>query len=92
MEDSFVARHMLIRIGEEYHETIILIENPVPRGDGDYNARVVFSNVSKYDAIIKGADSLNAVECAISYINGICQSSTDPRFYWDDGSPFVGSG
>jgi len=83
---------MLIRVGEEYRKTVIRIEKPVARNDGDYNARVIFSDIGKYDANIRGADSFNAVESAISYINSVCRDSADPRFYWDEDSPFFGSG
>lgn len=92
MEEPFISRRMFVKIRGKYHETIIKIEKPVVKNDGNYSALVVFSNVIKYNANITGADSLNAVECALSYINNICKDSTDPRFYWEEGSPFVGGG
>lgn len=91
MASLFASRDMLIKVDDRYCPVTICVHQPTDGGDGVFQSHVKFSNVEKYNAIIKGADGINCLECALGYINNICRDSGDPKFFWDENEPYQGS-
>ena len=82
----FAERRVLAKRGDIILPTLIILLKPEKSKEA-YYCKVVFYDDKKYDAKIKGADDLNAIECAISYIESICVNSTYPEFLWENGEP-----
>jgi hypothetical protein len=81
--EIIASRRMFIKDEEAYLPVTIMISMPEDTKSGLFSCRVEFSTVPKYDANIKGADDINALECALTYIDGICANSDDPEFHWE---------
>jgi hypothetical protein len=84
MADIIAYRQMFTKDGKRFVPINITISVPKNTKDGLFTCRVAFKNVPKYDANIKGADGINALECALSYIDSICTNSEDPEFHWEE--------
>ena len=74
---------MFVKNGDAYAATEISVSVPRAGEDGLYVCGVVFTDPPKYSALITGADGLNALEGALSYIDTICANSEDPEFHWE---------
>lgn len=67
----------------------ISVYAPQPTGDGSFTCRVEFIGVEKYSKDIHGIDGIHALDCAIVYLNGIRNNSTDPEFFWMNGDTML---
>lgn len=84
MADIIASRQMFTKDGNRFVPINITISVPEDTKNGFFTCRFAFTNVPKYDASIKGADGINALECALSYIDSICTNSEDPEFHWEE--------
>jgi hypothetical protein len=75
---------MFIKDKERFAPLTITISEPEEAENGLFSCRVRFTSAPKYDANIRGADAINALECALSYIDGICVNSEQPEFHWEE--------
>ena len=75
---------MFIKDEECFIPMMITISKPETAENGLFSCRVTFTSTPKYDANIKGADAINALECALSYIDSICANSDQPEFHWEE--------
>ena len=92
MSEIVATRRMFVKEGDAYVPTEISISIPRERDDGLHVCNVVFTKPSKYSASIRGADGINALECAISYIDSICANSDNPEFHCEaSGGRYKGS-
>jgi hypothetical protein len=85
MKKIFIKRNTLTSHEKNLSKTTIIIEKPMLDNDGMFYCNILFSNIEKYNAVAKGIDEFNAVECALDYVTTICKNSDDPEFYWDGG-------
>lgn len=84
MTEAFISRKLLTRTDGAFNDTYVHITRPSLDKDGRCYCLVTFSNVKKYDAEVRGMDEFNAIECALSYVDGICKNSSDPEFFLDE--------
>jgi hypothetical protein len=89
MADEIASRRVFVIDNGKPVEIIISIGRPYFLDDQKlYEIDVMFSNISKYNALIRGTDSLNALECAISYIGSIVKNSEEPKIFWNKEEAF----
>ena len=84
MSEVIASRQMFIKDGKGFIPSTITLSKPENACDGFFSCRVEFVSVPKYHADIKGVDSINAIQCALAYIESICSNSDDPKFFWDE--------
>jgi hypothetical protein len=93
VSEIIASRQMFIKDEERFAPMMITISRPEDAENGLFSCRVTFTSAPKYDANIKGADDINALECALSYIDSICANSQDPEFHWEEtGARYRGRG
>jgi hypothetical protein len=80
--DEFASRRFFTKVKDKFYEEFVAIGKP-RKVDNYHEIQVTFSTIKKYNAVIRGSDSLNSVECAISYIESIQKNSKDPEIFWD---------
>lgn len=90
MEDHFIERILLVKNGEEFEEVKIRVSKPLILDSNLFRCEVNFSKIKKYNASIKGVDEFNAMECAIEYVNSICNNSDSPEFFIRKGESMKG--
>ena len=82
MQNNFITRDLFTKDSTgALNETRLQISKPFSMDADRVVCAVEFSNVSKYDTIIKGLDELHAIECALTYIASICKNSEEPEFF-----------
>lgn len=84
MSEIIASRQMFVKDEGRFIPMSINISKPEEAGNGLFSCRVAFTSTPKYDANIRGGDAINALECALSYIDGICANSEDPEFHWEE--------
>ncbi len=57
----------------------ISVHAPQATEDGHFTCRVEFRGVEKYSKDIHGIHGIHALDCALVYLNGIRNNSTDPE-------------
>jgi hypothetical protein len=83
MPEVVATRRMFMKVEDAMSPTEISISKPMAGEDGLYVCRVTFTNLNKYSASLKGVDGINALECALSYIDSVCANNDDPEFHWE---------
>lgn len=84
MNNYFIKRDILFKIDGVFHKSRITISRPLVNKIGFYECKIKFSNIKKYNTISKGVDEINSVDCAISYVNSVCENSEDPEFFFSE--------
>lgn len=84
MSEIIASRQMFLKDEGRFTPISITISRPEGAENGLFSCRVEFTKAPQYDANIRGADAINCLECAISYIDGICTNSEGPEFHWEE--------
>lgn len=84
MPEIIASRQMFVRDEERFTPMLISVSKPEEAENGLFSCHVSFTGTPKYDANIKGGDAINALECALLYIDGICANSEDPEFHSEE--------
>lgn len=75
---------MFVKEDGNFTPITITLSKPEDNRDGFFSCCVEFNGAPEYHADIQGVDGINAIQCALAYIDGICLNSNEPKFYWDD--------
>ena len=89
MAEVFASCSVLF--GDEFQSNpgTISVHAPKPTPDGGFICHVEFAGVEKYSRDIEGRDGIHALDCALVYLNGIRNNSTDPEFFWLSGDSML---
>jgi hypothetical protein len=81
MKNPIVKKTIFIKKDKKLHKLSIFVGKPKIIENSTAICEVIFDGISKYDAVLKGIDEFNALDCAIEYIKTIYYNSEEPEFF-----------
>ena len=86
MHKVFASCPVLYGYEHQKMKSEILVFQPHMNSEGEFICRVEFRDIEKYSKDIFGEDEIHALDCAITFLNGVRNNSKDPEFFFMDGS------
>lgn len=83
MNQKIASRRIYTKQDDCFVETDVFIGKPFQYGSEMFKCEIEFTTLERYNLIVTGIDEINAIECAISYLNKLMAESINPKFYWE---------